>query len=50
VVWIVGVGRGGVFNAEARRFGEYAELHKNFSTRMALNAKVEFAEEAEASP
>jgi hypothetical protein len=40
----------GVFNAEARRFGEYAELHKSFSTRMALKAKAELAEEAEASP
>jgi hypothetical protein len=40
----------GVFNAEARRFGEHAELHRRFSTRMALKAKVELAEEAEVSP
>ena len=55
MVWIVLVERGwrrgaGVFNAEARRFGEYTELHKRFSSRMALEAKAEFAEEAEASP
>jgi hypothetical protein len=45
-----GGARKGVVNPEARRFGEYAELHRRFSSRMALKAKAELAEEAEASP